>query len=73
MGEQESPQLTPREKEILRYISLGKTSHEIGQALNLSEKTVEWHRTNLMKKLGVHKVANLVRYALEYGLVDPKL
>jgi DNA-binding NarL/FixJ family response regulator len=62
--------LTPREREVLQHIVLGKTNHQIAAALYLSVKTVEWHRSNLMSKLGVHSVADLVRYALRHGLVE---
>jgi two-component system response regulator NreC len=62
--------LTPREQEILGYIALGKTNPQIAITLSLSVKTVEWHRTNLMSKLDAHSVADLVRYALQHGLVD---
>lgn len=61
--------LTPREIEILQYIVCGETSAHIAEILSLSVKTVEWHRNNLMGKLGIHNVAELVRYSLEHGLV----
>jgi len=61
--------LTPREQEILKHIAVGETNPEIAAALSLSVKTVEWHRTNLMSKLDLHTVADLVRYALQQGLV----
>lgn len=66
----ERESLTRREREILRHIVDGKTNVEMAVELGLSVKTVEWHRTNLMSKLGVHNVAELVRYALEHGLVE---
>jgi DNA-binding NarL/FixJ family response regulator len=62
--------LTPRERDILKHIVLGESNPQIAAALYLSVKTVEWHRTNLMNKLGVHTVADLVRYALQHGLVE---
>jgi two-component system response regulator NreC len=64
--------LTPRETEVLAHIVEGETSAQIAQALSLSVKTVEWHRSNLMSKLDVHNAAELVRYALEHGLVAGK-
>ncbi len=67
-GMQES--LTARECEILRLIALGKSNGQIAAALFLSINTVIWHRANLMGKLGVHKATDLVRYALQSGLVD---
>ncbi len=60
--------LTPREREILQRVAAGETSRQIALALNLSAKTVEWHRGNLMNKLGLRSVAELVRYAVEHGL-----
>jgi len=61
--------LTPREAEILQHVVRGETSPQIAKDLFLSVKTVEWHRNNLMGKLGVHNVAELVRYAFQHGLV----
>lgn len=61
--------LTPREAEILHHIVDGKTSPQIAEVLDLSVKTVEWHRGNLMSKLGAHNAAELVRLALQRGLV----
>ena len=62
--------LTPRELEILNHIVAGETNLQIAAALSISVKTVEWHRSNLMSKLNVHSVADLVRYALEHELTD---
>jgi DNA-binding NarL/FixJ family response regulator len=61
--------LTPREKEILERIVRGETNPQIASSLSLSIKTVEWHRANLMSKLNAHNAAELVRIALERGLV----
>ncbi|MCO7189773.1 MULTISPECIES: response regulator transcription factor [unclassified Pseudoalteromonas] len=60
--------LTIREKEIIHHISLGQTNKEIGKALFISAKTVDAHRTRVMKKLGFKKTAQLVRFAIEQGL-----
>ncbi len=62
--------LTPREVQVLRHIVRGETSSNIAEILSLSVKTVEWHRNNLMSKLGLHNVAELVRYSLEHGLIE---
>ncbi len=62
--------LTSREREVLQHIVAGKTNSQIAAVLSLSVKTVEWHRANLMGKLGVHSVADLVRLALQSGLVE---
>jgi DNA-binding NarL/FixJ family response regulator len=62
--------LTPRQREILQLIAEGHTTKEIAGNLNLGVKTVESHRTQLMKRLGVHDVAGLVRCAIRSGLVS---
>lgn len=62
--------LTRREQEILRQVAHGETSRQIAIELDISVKTVEWHRANLMSKLNVHSVAELVRYAIRHGLAD---
>lgn len=64
-------QLTPREHQVLQLVAEGKTNSEIAQILQLSVKTVEKHRANLMTTLQVHDVATLVRTALKYGLILP--
>jgi DNA-binding NarL/FixJ family response regulator len=61
--------LTPREREILAHIVHGETNSQIAASMSLSIKTVQWHRTNLMSKLDAHNAAELVRIALERGLV----
>jgi len=62
-------QLTRRQREILQLVAKGYTSKEMAQMLNLSPKTIETHRTQLMKQLDIHDVAGLVRYAIRVGLV----
>ena len=62
--------LTKREREVLGLIVKGETNQQIARSLTLSVKTVEWHRSNLMAKLGTHSVAELVRYAVERGVGD---
>lgn len=61
--------LTPREREVLKLIAEGLTSSEIAEALDISLRTVQKHRTNLMEKLDVHNVAGLTRTAIKYGLI----
>lgn len=63
--------LTPREREILQLIAESNSTKEITSRLNISVKTAENHRTNLMKKLDLHDVASLTRYAIEYGIIAP--
>ncbi|MBN2555194.1 MAG: response regulator transcription factor [Anaerolineales bacterium] len=62
--------LTPRELEILQKVAEGETSRKIAAVLGISVKTVEWHRGNIVRKLGVQSLAELVRYALEHGLTE---
>jgi DNA-binding NarL/FixJ family response regulator len=61
--------LTDREREILKLVAESHSTREIAQKLEISVKTVDNHRTNLMRKLNLHDVASLTRYALETGLV----
>lgn len=63
-------ELTEREREVLRHIASGRTNKEMAKALGISRRTVETHRENLMRKLGIHSVAGLTRLALEQGLLD---
>lgn len=62
--------LTPRQREVLQLIAQGQSTKEIARGLELSIKTVESHRSQLMKQLDVHEVAGLVRYAMRTGLVS---
>ncbi len=62
--------LTSRQREILQLIAEGKSTKEIAFLLNLSVKTVETHRTQLMARLDIHDVPGLVRYAMRMGLVS---
>ncbi len=63
--------LSPREREILRLIALGRTGREIAESLDIAPGTVETHRRRLMSKLGVGKVAELTLYAVKQGIVSP--
>lgn len=62
--------LTEREREILQLIAEGFTNKEIGDKLFISHRTVDAHRTNMMKKLEVNNIAGLVRFAMQNGLID---
>ena len=62
--------LTDRERQALNLIVAGRSNKEIAQILGISVKTVDRHRTNLMQKLGVHSVSQLIAYALREGLID---
>lgn len=63
--------LTQRERQILQLIAEGKSNKEVAQHLCMSVKTVESHRSNLMKKLDLHETAGLVRHAIRIGLIEP--
>jgi DNA-binding NarL/FixJ family response regulator len=62
--------LTEREIEILKLVAQGLTNKEVGDALDISHRTVDTHRTNLMKKLDVTNVAGLIRIAFKNGLIS---
>lgn len=62
--------LTSREREVVRLIAEGKSSKDVGEALDMSVKTVETHRANVMRKLQVHSVSELVRYAIRNQIVQ---
>jgi DNA-binding NarL/FixJ family response regulator len=63
--------LTLREREVLKLIAEAHTNREIGELLHLSSKTVESHRANLLRKLGMRDRVELVRYAIRRGLIEP--
>ena len=67
---QASTALTAREREIVQLLAEGNTSKEIAAQLHLSVATVDTHRRQLMKKLDVHSVAELTKYAIREGLTD---
>lgn len=67
---QELPNLTKREMEILRLIANGKNNPEIADQLSISVRTVETHRRNLMQKLQVNSVVELLRFASKHNLID---
>lgn len=63
--------LTPRQREVLALVASGKSTKEIAGTLNISAKTVESHRIQLMERLDIHTVPGLVRYAAHAGLIPP--
>jgi DNA-binding NarL/FixJ family response regulator len=71
IGSEPFTTLSTREREVLRLIAQGMSAKEIAGVLGISTKTVEAHRTSLMRKLGARKATELVRYALRKGLVEP--
>jgi DNA-binding NarL/FixJ family response regulator len=64
--------LTPRQRDVLKRMAEGRSTKEIAYDLNLSVKTVETHRAQIMERLGIRDVAGLVRYAMRTGLIPPE-
>jgi DNA-binding NarL/FixJ family response regulator len=62
--------LTPREREIVQLLAEGKSSKEVAVALGISVKTAETHRANIMRKLEIHSVSELVRYAVKNQIIE---
>jgi DNA-binding NarL/FixJ family response regulator len=69
-GNDAMDKLTLRQRETLQLIAEGNTTKEIAKKLNISVKTVETHRMQLMERLDIHDIAGLVRYALRSGLIE---
>jgi len=67
----ENPALTPREREIVQLVAEGRSTKELADRLGISPKTAETHRTNIMRKLNMHSVSEVVRYAIRNKLVEP--
>ena len=65
-----TPGLTPRQTEILRLVAAGKTTKEVARVLGISPKIVEFHRAQIMDRIGVHDVTALTRYAMQHGLIN---
>lgn len=66
-----SEPLTPREREVVKLVAEAHTNAQIAEILHLAEKTVESHRANVLRKLGMRDRVELVRYAIRRGLVEP--
>jgi DNA-binding NarL/FixJ family response regulator len=64
--------LTPRQREVLQLAAEGRTVKEIAGALNISPKTVEFHKTQIMEHLDLHTTADLTKYAISHGLISPE-
>src|SRR5438270_2176245 len=64
--------LSPREREILRYVAAGHTTKELAAALNIAESTAEWHVSNILVKLGASSRAEAVAVGLREGLLEPE-
>lgn len=70
LGHSHAP-LTPRQVEVLERLVEGRTAREIGELLHISARTVEFHKYNMMEKLGLARSAELVQYALRHGISQP--
>lgn len=71
--EEEAPatRLSPREREVVQLIAEGRSTKEVADRLGISPKTAETHRTNIMRKLNLHSVTELVRFAIRNRIVEP--
>ena len=67
------PSLTPREREVIQLLAEGKSSKEVASVLNLSTKTAETHRSNIMRKLGFHSIRDLVLYAVKNNIIQVQM
>src|SRR5271166_5394783 len=72
-GSPHSPKLTPREREVIQLLAEGKSSKEVACLLNLSTKTAETHRSNIMRKLDFHSIRDLVVYAVKNDIIQVQL
>lgn len=63
--------LTARQREILQLVGEGRSAKEIAKLLNLSPRTVEFHKSQIMEQLNLHTTADLVKYAISHGLISP--
>lgn len=63
-------ELTPRQRQVLELVAAGRANKEIAARLRISVKTVEFHKSNLMARLGLRTTADLVKYALKHGMTE---
>lgn len=63
-------ELTPRQREVLQLVAEGRTIKETAALLNISPKTVEFHKAQIMSQLNLHTTAELTKYALSHGLIS---
>ena len=70
-GESPASPLTEREEQVVKLIAEAQTNQQIAEQLVISPKTVDRHRTNILRKLGMHDRVELTRYAIRRGLVQP--
>ena len=67
------PTLTPRERQIVQLLAEGKSTKEVASVLDLSVKTAETHRSNIMRKLNIHSVSELVLYAIRNNIIQAEV
>jgi DNA-binding NarL/FixJ family response regulator len=72
LEDNEEERISDREKEILQLIAGGNTSQQIAKKLDISKRTVETHRTNIMRKLGLSSQLDILRFAIRHGLISPE-
>ena len=72
-GGKPSDRLTPRQREVLQLVAEGRSRKEIASILNISLKTVEFHKANLARELNLHTVADFTRYAIEHRIIATEL
>ncbi len=65
--------LSDREQQVFRMMVEGNSTNEIADVLCVSPKTIEKHRANVMKKLDIHDLVSMVKYAVKIGIIDPEL
>ena len=65
-----SGELTMRQREVLQLVAEGHSAKSVADVLNISQKTVEFHKASMMRQLGLHSTAELIRYALSHGLTE---
>jgi DNA-binding NarL/FixJ family response regulator len=66
----ETSRLTPRQREVVQLLAEGKSSKEVAVALNLSVKTAETHRANIMRRLDFHSICEIVRFAVRNNIIE---
>jgi len=69
-GKAREETLTPRERQVLKLVAEGQSTREIAEELRISFKTAEYHRHRIMRRLGIHETAGLVRYAIRRGVIQ---
>jgi DNA-binding NarL/FixJ family response regulator len=62
-------ELTARQREVIQLVAEGRQVKEIAAILNISRKTVAFHKSNVMQRLGIHTTAELTKYALDHGII----